>query len=584
MANHLDVAMIHAIVTLHRRGWSNRRIARELGVDRGAVARHLAEINAATGGDHPPSGSEPAAGAVEDSNPATLPENPPLGSTPDLAGVYKGAVPSAEASKAATNPPPGSPGRAACGLRVSTPAVVGPPSTCEPFRDAIQEKVALGLSGRRIYQDLVQEHGSGGGAPSYDSIKRFLRHLRKASPVPFRRMEVPPGQEAQVDFGTGAMVVGADGKRRRTHVFRVVLSHSRKGYSEAVFRETTEDFIACLENAFLAVGGVPKTLVIDNLRAAVKHPDWYDPELVPRLEAFCRHYGTVILPTKSYTPRHKGKIERGVGYVKDNGLKGHQFTSLQEQNQHLAQWEHSIADTRIHGTTRQQVGRVFHEVERATLLPLPPERFPFFHEALRTVHRDGHVAVVQAYYSVPPEYVGRQVWVRWDAHMVKVFNHRHEQIAIHARQQAGRFATNREHLHPHKTSTVERGASYLLRQAALLGQQVAAWSQAMLHERGVEGVRVLVGLLALARQQPGCDLERACQIAHSHHAYRLRAIRELLKEPQVVGEQGNLLESHPIIRELHEYDALVRDALYGVEPPVACEASGAACCGGTPSL
>ncbi|MGN6370705.1 MAG: IS21 family transposase [Phycisphaerae bacterium] len=570
MANHLRVAMIHAIVTLHQRGWSNRRIARELGVDRGAVARHLAgvaEANVATGGENPPPGSDAVPAGAADSKPATPEANPPLGSDADLTSVSEPPEPPEHAAKAAINPPLGSEGGLAA-------VVAGPPSTCEPYRNCIEEKIAQGLSGRRIYQDLVQEHGDD-GAPSYDSIKRFLRHLRRETPVPFRRMESPPGQEAQIDFGSGATVVGADGKRRRTHVFRVVLSHSRKGYSQAVFHQTTEDFIACLENAFHHFGGVPKTLVIDNLRAAVKQPDWYDPELVPRLEAFCRHYGTVILPTRSYTPRHKGKIERGIGYVKDNALKGRTFTNLQEQNQHLAQWEQSVADTRIHGTTRKQVGKVFHEIERATLLPLPAERFPFFHEALRTVHRDGHVAVAQAYYSVPPEYVGRQVQVRWDAHLVKIFNHRHEQIAIHAREQAGRFATNQAHLHPHKTSTVERGTSYLLQQAALLGSNVATWSQAMLQNRGVEGVRVLVGLLSIAREQPGCDLERACRIAHSHHAYRLRAIRELLKTPDPVGEQEafEFTASHPIIRELHEYDALVRDALRGMEPTIHAEAS-----------
>src|SRR5690606_26230156 len=110
----------------------------------------------------------------------------------------------------------------------------------------------------------------------------------------------------QVDFGTGAPVIGADGKRRKTHVFRIVLSHSRKAYSEVTFRQTTEDFITCLENALAQFGGCPETLVIDNLRAAVKHPDWFDPELVPKLAAFCAHYGVAILPTRPYTPRHKG--------------------------------------------------------------------------------------------------------------------------------------------------------------------------------------------------------------------------------------------------------------------------------------
>ena len=100
-----------------------------------------------------------------------------------------------------------------------------------------------------------------------------------------------------------------------------MLSYSRKGYSEAVWRQTSENFIACLENAFRHFGGVPKRLVIDNLKAAVARGDWYDPEVHPKLQSFARHYGTVFLPTKPYTPRHKGKIESGVKYVKRNALK-----------------------------------------------------------------------------------------------------------------------------------------------------------------------------------------------------------------------------------------------------------------------
>ncbi len=107
-----------------------------------------------------------------------------------------------------------------------------------------------------------------------------------------------------------------------------MLSHSRKGYAEAVHRQTTDDFLRCLENAFAHFGGVPRTLVIDNLRAAVKRADWFDPELCPKVRSFAEHYGIAILPTKPYTPRHKGKIERGIGYVKGNALKGRTFASL----------------------------------------------------------------------------------------------------------------------------------------------------------------------------------------------------------------------------------------------------------------
>jgi len=545
MSNHLEMAMIQAILRLHQQGWSQRRIARDLAIDRETVARHLLSANAASDSSNPPPGSQVGGAGVEDSKPATAAANPPPGSETVLAGA-------------------------------ASPAT-GPASDCEPDRTIIVEMLAQGLSGRRIYQDLAAEHGAGGGdgggSPSYDSIKRFLRHLGKTNPLAYRRMEVAPGQESQVDFGSGAPILGASGKRRRSHVFRIVLSHSRKAYSEAVYRQTTDDFIACLENAFWQWGGVTRTIVIDNLRAAVKHPDWYDPELVPRLEAFCRHYGTVILPTKSYTPRHKGKVERGIDYVKENGLKGHRFPDLAAENRHLAEWEKGVADTRIHGTTRQQVGRVYEQVERAALLPLPAERFPFFHEQLRSVHRDGHVAVAQAYYSVPPEYVGRLVWVRWDAHLVKIFNQRHVQLAVHARQEPGRFATAAAHISTLKTSRVEKGTTWLLQRVAMLGPQVSQWSQAMLTARGIPGVRVLVGLLSLARRHLSSDLDRACQIALSHQAYRLRAIRELLKNGGPEQAAFAFLESHPIIRGLDEYDALVKDAIRGTEP-AACTSTG----------
>ena len=108
----------------------------------------------------------------------------------------------------------------------------GPISGCEPYRATIEPMLAGGLSAQRVYQDLVGEHGFVG---SYYSVRRFVRKLGRAMPLPFRRMECEPGQEAQMDFGT-APVIGSDGRRRKTYVFRIVLSHSRKAYSEAVCR------------------------------------------------------------------------------------------------------------------------------------------------------------------------------------------------------------------------------------------------------------------------------------------------------------------------------------------------------------
>ena len=375
-------------------------------------------------------------------------------------------------------------------------------------------------------------------------------------------MECEPGQEAQVDFGTGARIKTRRQAAEDARAPRGAL-HSRKAYSEACFRQTAEDFLRVLENAFWHFGGVPKTVVVDNLKAAVLRPDWFDPDLNPKLQSFAQHYGTVILPTKPRMPRHKGKVERGVGYVQDNGLKAREFASLEAENQHLAHWEQNIADTRIHGTTKRHVGKVFREVEQAALLPLPAERFPFFHEAQRIVSRDGHIEVAKAYYSAPPEYLGRTVWARWDERLVRVFNHRFEQIALHVRREPGKFSTLSEHIAPEKISGVERGAAWLLRKIEVLGEHAHAWAQAMLKNRGIEGVRVLQGLLSLTKRHPCEAIDAACETALSYGAFRLQTLRQLLKQRAPAQQPLPFLDEHPIIRPLSDYGGWLRDALSG---------------------
>jgi transposase len=500
----LKVAMIETILSLRQRGWSQRRIARELGIDRETVARHLKlAVEAPKPADAPPGSAD----APADSKPADA----PLGSE-------------------------------------SRPRV-GRASECEPFRETIRAKLDVGLSAQRVFQDLVTDHGFPG---SYYSVRRFVSRLGAKLELPFRRLECGPGEEAQVDFGTGAPIVTPDGKRRRTHVLRVVLSHSRKAFSEAVLRQTTDDFLRCLEDAFGHFGGVPRRLVLDNLRAAVAKADWFDPELNPRVRSFAAYYGVAVLPTRPYTPRHKGKVERGIDYVQENALRGRTFASLEDQNRFLLDWERTVADTRLHGTTRKQVAAQF-ALERPALQRLPGERFPCFREVRRTVHRDGHVEVEKAYYSVPAEYLSRRVWVRSDARLVRIFDERMRPVAVHVRHEPGRFSTQSSHIAGPKISGVERGESWLLGKVRLIGPHSLRWAEAVLAGRGVEGVRVLQGLLNLARRHPSDALERACDIAAFHGVVHLRTLRKLLERTAPRTEPPPFLGEHLVIRSLSEY-------------------------------
>jgi len=513
MANQLKMAEVQAILALARGGWSNRHIARHLGVHRETVGRHLRLL--------PQDNSKPASA--------------PIGSEALSSG--SGGAPIGSA-------------RAPAGLV----------SAASAWREVIVQKLEMGLTAQRIYQDLCSDHGYTG---SYYSVRRLVKKLTATMPAPFRRMECEPGTEAQVDFGRGAPIVGPDGRRKTTWVFRIVLSHSRKGYAEAVFRQTTDDFLRSLENAFACFGGVPRTLVIDNLRAAVKRPDWFDPELCPKVRSFAEHYGIAILPTKPYTPRHKGKIERGIGYVKSNALKGRRFASLADQNRHLLTWEATVADTRIHGTTRRQVKEVFEQAEKAALLPMPACQFDLFQEALRSVHRDGHVEIKGAYYSVPPEFLGQRVWARWDGRTVRLLDQKMRPIAMHAQRPPGTFSTLPVHIVPEKISGIERGTAWLLRRIESIGPHATQWAQSMLQNRGIEGVRVLMGLLSLTNKHRRDQIEHACQAAQSHGAYHLRSLRQLIdhQNPPAIQQNFEFIEQHPIIRDLSDYGQFVREAI-----------------------
>jgi len=176
------------------------------------------------------------------------------------------------------------------------------------------------------------------------------------------------------------------------------------------------------------------------------------------------------------------------------------------------------------------------------------------------VHRDGHVEVERAYYSVPPEYLSRRVWVRWDARMVRVFNDRMEPVAVHVRHEPGRFSTQQPHIASEKVSGVERGAAWHLARVRRIGPHSAQWAEGVVAARGVEAVRILIGLSALAGRYPAAAIERACGVAAGYGAYHLRTVRALIGRDAPRQDVLPFVSEHPMIRPLSEYQRFVHDA------------------------
>lgn len=499
MSNVLKVSLQTTIHSLEDLGWSQRRIARELGIDRETVGRHL-----------------------------RLRSKPAISTTGNAEG--------SEAKPAISTAGPGA----------------GRKSQCDPVAELISAKVESGLSARRIYQDLVEESSF---RDSYESVKRFVRKLRAAQPERVWRMECQPGEEAQVDFGLGAPLDDGTGKSRRSWVFRLVLSYSRKAYSEAVTRQDTETFLRCLENAIRSFGGAPQLLNVDNLKAAVLKADWFDPEINPKLADFCRHYNMHVLPCRPRTPQHKGKVERAVGYVRNNALKGRRFNSLGEQNLFLAQWERTVADKRIHGTTRKQVEASFEE-ERPHLQTLPATLYPCYQEARRNVHRDSYVEVAKAFYQAPAEFIGRQVWVRWDSRCVRIFNERLEQVQIHSRIEPGKFS--RSLGAGGFSAPVRLSCRYWISRAVILGEHCGQWARAAVEARGPESLRSIMGLCSLTRTHSAAAIDTACGKAIKAGARRLKDIKQLIGAP-TQQESFAFAQSHPLIRDLKTYSDFVNN-------------------------
>ena len=420
----------------------------------------------------------------------------------------------------------------------------------------IRRGVDQGLSAQRIWQDLVAEYGYARG---YLTVQRYVRRLKRRGEVS-DHLEHPPGQEAQVDFFRSAAPAldPASGRWRRPWVFRMTLSCSRHGYEEALWSQDRPGFLGAHEHAFIAFGGVPRVVRHDNLRAAVVRACLYDPDLSEVYEAFAQHWGFVALPSRPRHPQEQGIQENAGGYVKSNALKGRRFESLEDLNRFLVQWNRTVAQLRIHGTTRRQVLAHFLEVEKPVLQPLPAERFELFQIGTRTVHMDGYVEVDAAFYTAPAHLIGQRVRVRWNERLVRIY-HQGRAVRVHLKRAPGSWATDPEDRPDHKPARQQAYQALLLAKAERIGERALAWSRAAIEERDVRAYRLLQGMVALTRAHPRERVDWACGVALGSRAFRYRTLRRLVEQAAAreVSPAPRLTQEHDLIRPLDEYGQLV---------------------------
>jgi transposase len=511
MSNVLSEEKKQQVIALGKLGWSLRRIEEATGVRRETASAYLRTAGVAVclpgWGRRAP--AKPAIQATPD------PESKPaIEVTPDLNAAFS-----------------------------RKPPVT---STCEAYRERIEEGLTRGRNGKAIWQDLVSEHGFTG---SYQAVKRFVQKLRgPRCPEPAGIILTAPGEEAQVDYGSGPMVRDLQsGKYRRTRLFVLTLGYSRKSVRLLTWRSSARTWAELHEKAFRRLGGCARVIVFDNLKEGVTAPDIYDPAINPLFRDVLAHYGVVALPCRIQDPDRKGKVESGIGHTKRTPLKGMRFESLEEAQAYLDRWEQTWADTRIHGTTKRQVTAMFLE-EKPHLLPLPLEPFRYYQYGERVVHLDGCVEVEAAYYSLPPGWIGCSVQVQWDALYVRILHpYTNQLLREHLRQKRGGYRIE-EQDHPKK---MPLSTAQLLRRAEHAGTQIGKLCQLIYQRQGQTGIRRILGVLSLAKKYGTAAVEDACAAAFDVSVYEYRFVRRYLERrphPNMF-----LRQIDPLIRELTAY-------------------------------
>lgn len=459
--------------------------------------------------------------------------------------------------------PSNSPGVATGGGQIPPPRppAVSSPSRCEQHREFIEAQLRLKRNAMAIYQDLVDRFGFDG---AYNSVKRFVAKIRTVEPRQFDRLEFLPGEEAQVDYGEGALTrVPGTNRYRRPRLFVMTLRYSRKSFRCVVWKSDQRVWAQLHEQAFRCFGGSPQYVVLDNLKEGVITPDLYEPQLNPVYAAMLAHYKVVADPARIRDPNRKGAVESAIGHTQATALKGRRFDCIEEQNAYLAHWEQKWAGNRIHGSMQRQVNAMFEE-ERPHLKPLPLMPMQYFKQAVRTVCDDSCVRIDHSSYAARPARIGTKVLVHiFDGHLEIRDPQTQALLRTHQRvERPGSLVLPQEE----RIFNPSRETRLILRRAKEIGPAASALCEMLFAQQGRVGQRMLWGIVRLADRIPARLVDCACQQAMDDgiHSYRhIKMIVEALVAAQLAKFEradppplSPLIQDHPLIRPMQIYGDL----------------------------
>ena len=380
-----------------------------------------------------------------------------------------------------------------------------------PYREWVEGQLAASVTVATIAQRLRDDRGV---KASESTVRRWVAaefaDRVSAARVTIPRGAVPPGHEAQVDYGKlGMWRDPATGRRVTVWAFAIILSCSRKLFVQPVLRMDQTSWCASHVAAFEFFGGVPARIVCDNLKTGVVKPDLYDPQLNRAYAELGSFYGCLIDPARAGKPKDKPRIERPMPYIRDSFWAGRTFDSLPQMQTAALAWCTDVYGTHRHrGLDGAAPNAVFDAVEAETLTALPARPFELVSYATGKIAPDCHVKAGKALYSVPWRLIGQKVTVRTAGDVVQIF-HDDAVVATHVRHLSGR-STNFEHYPPEKTAHTLQTVAWCRAQAEQIGPGAVAVVAELSQVNALHRLRSIQGIVRLRERYGAERLDAAC--------------------------------------------------------------------------
>jgi hypothetical protein len=398
---------------------------------------------------------------------------------------------------------------------------------------------------------LLAENGQ---IVSETSLRRYINNNFIKACNSTVHLETKPAKQAQVDYGyVGMMLDPVLNKLRRTYAFIMTLSHSRHRFVYFVFKQDVASWIDCHIRAFNFFGGVPETILLDNLKAGVIKPDIYDPTINRAYAELERHYGFIADPAKVKTPEHKGKVERSVIIVKQQIIAGRDHKDIQAANEYAINWCRNEIAHRITSTTGETPWVRYIRDEKDLLIKLPNKEFecPIWQEGL--VHKDHHIVFKGSFYSVPTKYISESVWIKATLRLIEVY-HKEKLIKTHIRsKQKGKWITDPKDYPERVNKFLEQTPKACLDVAKAMGDDIYLVIEKVLSKASITNQRKAQAILRLADKYGIDRLNSACKRAIKHDNLKYDCINKIL-------ELELDKEANPIKKAISNVGAYLRDA------------------------